>query len=164
MTRVHLVACGNVLCGDDGAGPCLLHKLRELQANGEVASSVRFTDVGLGLSSWRRILDPDEVVIFLDAAAGPWSPGTVSFEEFHPELLDTDGRVEHGLHPLRQFALEQALYPADLPKEAWLCLIYASAGDLGPARTPGTGLSSEVEKGIEKAAVLVSERLRSWSG
>ncbi len=162
MARVHLVACGNPLCGDDAAGSLLLHQLQEAAKGTDFARDVRFTELGLGISEWRRLLRADERVIFLDAAVGLGTPGAVSLRIFDAELIETGG-IDHGLHPLRQFALERALYPNELPAEAWLCFIHVPHGEHGPSRSIGTDISETTLHGVQAAALLLTRLLRSWS-
>lgn len=159
MQQVHVVACGNELCGDDAAGPLLLRRLRDLQARGEVGPAVRLTVVGLAVASWRDLLRGDDRVIFVDAVVGANVTQTVQLRKFSAELLVEHG-LEHGLHPLRQFALEQLLYPQELPGDVWLCLLNVPSGAAGPLRTPGAPPTPEARAGVEEAELILRTLLR----
>jgi hydrogenase maturation protease len=161
LSNIHLVACGNTLCGDDGAGPVLLEELRQLKKQGVLSSSVRMTTAERGVSTWRRLLRREERVIFLDAGVGIGPGGSVGLMRLTEETLEGD-QLQHGVHPLQLFLVEQTLYPEDLPDEAWLCVINAPCGPDGPLKEAGTGLSKEMKAGVEAGEQLLIKVLNSW--
>jgi hydrogenase maturation protease len=69
-----VLGLGNVLCGDDGAGVAVIHRLR---AAYDVPSDVRIVDGGtLGLDLLALVAASDEVII-VDAVRADAPPGTL---------------------------------------------------------------------------------------
>lgn len=71
--RVLVVAFGNPLMGDDGAGPALLDRL----AAGGVPPHVRLADGGTDASRLASLWDGEKTVILVDAFVGGRPPGSI---------------------------------------------------------------------------------------
>jgi hydrogenase maturation protease len=133
-----VIGVGNVLLGDDGAGPRVIEALRDRAAldPGTLPAGTRLVDGGtLGLDL-ARFVDPAAALVVVDAADRGAAPGTV--------IVRRDARVigDGAVAGLLAVAGMLGSLPADVT------VIEIGAGELGA----GVGLSPAVEAAIPVAA------------
>jgi hydrogenase maturation protease len=124
-SRCLILACGNTLRGDDGAGPWLAEwaKLRfQSETNIRVVSR----------QQWAPELAEEvaraESVLFVDCSVES-APGAVKIVPVQPSV-GTEGLTTHQLSAAQLLALGRALYDS-LPRNAQLLTIGAGSTELG---------------------------------
>lgn len=116
MNRALILACGNVIRGDDGVAPFIARYLASnfCDPQTEIISSAQWTP------ELAEIISQSELVIFLDSSA-VLPPGEVHTERVkvgasHP------GRLTHSVNPGELLALAMGLY-GRAPEDAYLLTI-----------------------------------------
>jgi hydrogenase maturation protease len=110
--RILVAGIGNIFLGDDGFGCEVVRRLVER----EPPEGVEVVDFGIrGMDLAYALMDPYEVVVFVDAVPRGEEPGTVYLIEAEvPEegevALDT-----HGMHPVNVIRLARVL-GAEIPR------------------------------------------------
>lgn len=146
--RVVVLGVGRRSRGDDGAGPEVVRRLK-----GRVPRDVELLecagDAGELMERWAGCA----VALVVDAARSAGAPGTVHrFEAADaPIALDESHRSTHGMGVAEAIGLSGAL--GRLPRRLILYGIEAQAFELG------TGLSPEVEAGVERTVRAVLREL-----
>lgn len=148
---VVVIGCGNLLRGDDAAGPILIHKLWDLGAG----EHVRLVDGGTAGMDVAFQMRGAEKVVLIDACTTGSEPGTL-FRVPGEEIADVPPPTEIHSHAFRwdhalSFArwLLKDQYPAEV--EVWLIEI-ASADH-------GAELSAPVRDAVEGLARRLNEQL-----
>ncbi|MGH2273928.1 MULTISPECIES: hydrogenase maturation protease [Microbacterium] len=151
-----VIGCGNVLRGDDAAGPVVVRRLWEA---GALPESVRLADGGTsGMDVAFQMQRADRVLI-VDAASTGAEPGT---------LYAVPGDVVAGLpaagtlgsHDFRwdhAIAFARWLLGPYFPAEVDVVLIEGASFGYGDALSPA------VERGVERAVALVTERIAEYA-
>lgn len=146
--RLLIIGCGNVLRGDDAAGPVLIRRLWEKQA---VSDDVMLSDGGTsGMDVVFKMRDADRVII-IDAAATGAQPGTLykvpgtALEEVPPitGMGSHDFRWDHAI------AVGRWLLGTRMPTQIDVYLIEGQNYGFGEE------LSSSVSDAIDKVADLI---------
>lgn len=139
--RILVAGVGNVFLSDDGFGVEVIRAL----THAPLPETVEVTDYGIrGLHLAYRLLDPPELLIFVDALSRGGAPGTLYLLE--PEL---DGMPQatadaHGMDPATVFALVGTL-GGTMPR---VRIVGCEPAELGE----GMGLSPVVSAAIPGAA------------
>lgn len=148
--RTAIIAIGNPLMGDDGAGIAALEMLRE----GELPEGVELIDMGTGGLSLLHLLAELEIAIILDAVDFGGTPGDVRVFQ-HSEARTTKELSSLSLHDCDVMeVLSLARRLGQCPDRVVICAIQ-------PAEmAPGTGLSPQVKGSLPLLAELSLEELR----
>lgn len=149
---VAVIGCGNLLRGDDAAGPVVI---RELWQRG-VGDLVRLVDGGTAGMDVAFQMRGAEQVILIDAADSGSEPGTLfrvpgeAIAEIPPptDLHSHSFRWDHALSFAKWLLKEQ--YPRDI--EVWLI----EAGDT----THGADLTEPVRRAVVELADRLAARFR----
>jgi len=134
MKTIHLVALGNTVMSDDGAGPFLLKQLEKVNWPCRVA----FHNTGTASLAYLQLLKTNGFIFTLDALCTGRPPGTVV------KLTATQLRLtlsSFSLHNLHLLHLAQSFYPHRLNQ----IIIY---GIEPLSLAPGTRLSLPVRLGL----------------
>lgn len=145
---VLVIGCGNLLRGDDAAGPELVRRLRERG----LPAGVRCIDAGTGgIDAVLQMRGAGEVVL-VDACRSGAEPGTV--HEAPATAVARTPRAGIDVHSVRwdhALALAGGLFGDDIPRRITACLVEAASFE------PGEPLSPAVDRAIDGLA----ERLRA---
>jgi hydrogenase maturation protease len=155
--RILVAGIGNIFLGDDGFGVEVVQRLAER----ELPENVEVGDFGIrGMDLAYALMDPYEVVVFVDAVPRGQEPGTVYLIEAEvPEegdvALDT-----HGMHPVSVMRLARVL-GAEVPRT----LVVGCEPQNIPGRRGGSQthpyddmlmeLSEPVQRAVDEAVKLV---------
>jgi hydrogenase maturation protease len=160
--RILVAGIGNIFLGDDGFGCEVVRRL----AGHELPENVEVRDFGIrGMDLAYALMDPYEVVVFVDAVPRGEEPGTVYLIEAEvPEegevALDT-----HGMDPVKVIRLARVL-GAEIPRT----LVVGCEPQNIPGRRGGSQthplqphphddmlmeLSKPVQRAVDKAVKLV---------
>lgn len=145
---VVVIGCGNVLRGDDGAGPELVRRLAERG----LPAGVRCVDAGIGGIDAVLAMRGVEEVIFVDACRSESPPGTV--HEVPGEAVAGRPAAGIGIHAVRwdhALALARDLFGAEQPRKVTAWLVEAESF------APGAPLSPAVDRALD----ALVERLRA---
>lgn len=150
--RCLVLACGNTLRGDDGAGPWLadwVHHRFPNQPGFRVISRQQWTpDLAEDLAR-------AESVLFIDCSLES-SPGSISLSTIAPNP-QVPGLATHHLSAPELLALARELYAA-LPREALLLTIGAGSVQLSEE------FSDAVESALPEACSRIEETVRRLLG
>jgi hydrogenase maturation protease len=148
--RIGVFGVGNVLLGDDGAGPSVIHWL---ESHYEFPGNVEVEDLGTpGLELLAHVAGHD-VVIFVDAVAEDAAPGTVRVYD-RDAIIDAQPVLRIGPHdPALGDTLQALEFASQGPQLAMLVGIVASS------LTSGVGLCREVRNALPEAARVVITEL-----
>lgn len=145
--RCLILACGNTLRGDDGAGPWLAEWTRQ-RFLGEHRVRVLFQQ------QWTPELAEDVArvgsVLFIDCALDS-NPGSVKLSHAEP-AAHTQGLATHHLGPSELLSLAHELY-SSLPRNAILLTIGAGSTELGE------DFSEAVKASLPEACALIEETI-----
>ncbi|HEV2136169.1 MAG TPA: hydrogenase maturation protease [Terracidiphilus sp.] len=144
-SRCLILACGNTLRGDDGAGPWLADWARR-----------RFSDLSgfrvISRPQWTPELAEDiagaDAVLFVDCSLEA-RPGSISLSPVEP-ISQSSGLATHHLSAPELLALARDLYSA-LPRESLLLTIGAGSVALGEH------FSDAVKAALPKACSRIEE-------
>jgi len=142
--RTVVIGCGNVLRGDDAAGPELVRRLRETGPPAEV----RCVDGGTGGLDAVFQMRGAERVIFVDACRSGGEPGMV-YEVPGEEVENLPPLSGINLHALRwdhAIALGRRLLAEDYPRRVTAYLIEGRQFEIGAS------LSPEVDDAVSRLA------------
>jgi hydrogenase maturation protease len=155
--RILVAGIGNIFLGDDGFGVEVVQRLAER----ELPENVEVGDFGIrGMDLAYALMDPYEVVVFVDAVPRGQEPGTVYLIEAEvPEegdvALDT-----HGMHPVSVMRLARVL-GAEVPRTIVVgCEPQNIPGRRGGSQTHPYDdmlmeLSEPVQRAVDEAVKLV---------
>lgn len=151
-----VIGCGNPLCGDDGAGP---ETVRRLRARG-LPEGMECLDAGTdGIAAAFRMRGVGEVIL-VDACRGGGEPGSLTRLDV-AELGNLPAVGAVNLHALRwdhALAFARWYLGADLPESVVVWLVE------GVAFEPGGELSPEVDRGVDRLVQLLSDRFHGSDG
>jgi hydrogenase maturation protease len=147
---VLVIGCGNVLRGDDAAGPAVISRLQSRR----LPPAVRCVDCGTaGMDAAVAMRGCDEVVV-VDACRSGSEPGTLfevpaaDLARLPPPRVDVHSfRWDHAV------ACAQSLFGGDLPRRITAILVE------GRSFEPGGPLSPEVDRAVDRLADLLEARL-----
>jgi len=149
--RLLIVGCGNLLRGDDAAGPLLVRRLWERG----LPAGVRCADGGTGGMDVAFQMRGVPYVILVDACTSGAEPGTVFRVPGHEvEHLPPLGQVN--LHSFRwdhALAFARWMLKDDYPARVEIFLVEAAQLELGAPLSPA------VEAGLDR---VVAEIDRAW--
>src|ERR1700690_711381 len=123
MNRALILACGNVIRGDDGVAPFIARYLASnfCDPQTEIHSSQQWTP------ELAEIISQSEMVIFLDASAA-LPPGEVQTQRIAAGALPA-GRLTHSVNPGELLALAERLY-GRVPETVFLLTIGGQSFEL----------------------------------
>jgi hydrogenase maturation protease len=145
--RTVVIGCGNVLRGDDAAGPALVRRLWETG----LPSEVRCIDGGTGGLDLVFQIRGAEKVIFVDACRWGGEPGAV-YEvpgEQVENLPPLSGINLHGIRWDHAIALGRRLLAEDYPRRVTAYLIEGRQFEIGAS------LSPEVDRAVSRLAARI---------
>jgi hydrogenase maturation protease len=149
MSRILVAGVGNVLRGDDGFGPAVAARLRDLPQGAEVVE----TGIG-GIALLQELMAGCDGLILLDAVDRGEPPGTVFAIE--PDIGDAVQVPDvHLANPERVLAMAKAM--GVLPKRVLIVGCQPAEVDELDER-----LSPRVERAVDRAAATVEETVRAW--
>lgn len=145
-----IIGCGNTNRLDDGVGPHVINKLKNMSLPNDIALFDAGTD-GMGILYQARGV---EQLIIIDARIPEGSPGAIY--EVPGDILQRPPNQSMNLHDFRwDHALYAGhkIYGEDFPENVSVYLIEAKSIDLG------LGLSSEVEGAANAVAQKIANQL-----
>jgi hydrogenase maturation protease len=150
--RCLLLACGNSLRGDDGAGPWLAAwAAKRFSSAAGLRVVVRL--------QWAPELAQDlaqaESAIFVDASTLA-APGVAQLHPVAP-CADSPALTAHHLDAPELLALARQLYDS-IPGNAWLLTIGIGSTELGET------FSAAVQQGLPRACLLLEDTVRGLLG
>lgn len=149
-TEVVIVGCGNLLRGDDAAGPILVRKL----ADRGLPSGIRLIDGGTAGMDVAFAMRGARRAIVIDASALGVDPGTIHRVPGE-ELVDLTP-PQGNLHSFRwdqALGFAQWLLKEDYPQEVTVWLIEGESFTVGEPLTPA------VEAAVDRVADLIVAEL-----
>ncbi len=149
-TEVVIVGCGNLLRGDDAAGPILVRKL----ADRGLPSGIRLIDGGTAGMDVAFAMRGARRAIVIDASALGVAPGTIHRVPGE-ELVDLTP-PQGNLHSFRwdqALGFAQWLLKEDYPEEVTVWLIEGESFTVGEPLTPA------VEGAVDRVADLIVAEL-----
>ena len=152
MTRVAVFGIGNVLIGDDAAGPAIV---RWLEAHYEFPENVFIEDLGTPSLDLAARMAGHDAVIFVDAVSAKGNPGELR-QYTRAEIVRNPPSIRMSPHDpsLKETVLLVDLIP-DAPRFITLIGII-------PRTLDQFGLSDEVRAAIPHAANLVLSELSAF--
>lgn len=147
--RVAVFGVGNVLVGDDAAGPSIVHWL---ESHYEFEGGVEIEDLGTPSLDLAARMGGFEAVIFVDAVSAKGKPGELR-QYTRPEIVKNPPSIRMSPHDpsLKETILMVDLLP-DAP--AYITLI-----GIIPKSLDQFGLSEEVEAAVPAASMRVLDEL-----
>lgn len=149
-THTLIIGCGNLLRGDDAAGPTLVRRL----ADRRLPAGVRCLDAGTGGIDVVLQMRGVPEVILVDACRSDAAPGSL-FEVPDAELESLPSPTGIGLHAFRwdhAIACGRRMLGAEYPRSVTAFLIE------GETFEPGAKLSPAVGQAVEHLADIVLAR------
>ena len=149
---VVVVAVGNIIHRDDGAG---VHALRRLQKDVRISSEVKFVDGGVrGLEILADVAGCSRLLL-LDAIEVGEPPGTIV------RLTGEDLKGLPGASNVHQLAVADLLATLPLISESPIEIVLLG---IQPADTDwGTELSESVASNLPELVEAAAEQLQEWS-
>jgi hydrogenase maturation protease len=149
--RVLVIGCGNILCGDDAAGPIAVRRMWEAG----LPPGVRCADGGTGGMDVAFQMRGVRTVILIDACSSGSEPGTL-FEVPGLEVERLPPLAGINLHAFRwdhALAFARWLLKEDYPADVTAYLIEAERTTLGEP------LSEAVDDAVNRLVARLSTRL-----
>jgi hydrogenase maturation protease len=145
-----IVAIGNALAGDDGAGPAALRRLRERG----LPAGVDAVDSGADPLNWLAELGPADRVVLLDAVDMGLAPGSVRALDPGEGGVAFEGRLSlHGLGVGEALGVARRLWPA-----ATIRVV----GIQPQGVEPGSGLSQPVADALDELVNVALNQVAVW--
>lgn len=154
-THTVIVGCGNLLRGDDAAGPVLIRLLADRQ----IPSGVRLIDGGTAGMDVAYAMRGSQRAILIDASNIGVEPGTV--HRVPGEELRDLTPPEGNLHRFRwdqALGFAQWLLKDEFPDDVTVYLVEGKSFELGDALTP------PVQASIERIADAIMDQLAGAGG
>jgi hydrogenase maturation protease len=154
QSRILIACIGNIFLGDDGFG---VEVARQLAAR-DLPPGVLVKDFGIrGFDLAYALMDPYELVVFVDACRRGGVPGQVYLiesEAIDDTTLDTNpARMEaHGMNPVKALQMAKAMGS----EMNHVMIVGCEPADLGPEEGK-LGLSDVVVAAIDGAIALIEE-------
>jgi hydrogenase maturation protease len=145
-----VIGCGNMLCGDDAAGPMLIRRLRDRGP----PSSIRCFDAATDAISVIDAIRGMNRVIFVDACSSGAEPGTI--REVPGSEAEDIPSTRIALHSVRwnhAIAGARRMLGPDFPHEVNVWLIE------GKHFEPGDPLTPEVDQAVDRLVALLLKDL-----
>lgn len=154
--RALVIGCGNLLRGDDAAGPTLARRLRDRG----LPAGVDCRDGGTGgidVALWMRGVPR---VILVDACRSGAPPGTLlEWSDLDPAACPAPAGIDlHGCRWDQALALARLVWGGRPPARIDAILVE------GASFVPGDGLSEPVRRGVERAAARILALLAGVPG
>jgi hydrogenase maturation protease len=147
--RVIVGCVGNVLRGDDGFGPAVAERLRDLPDGVEVVE----TGIG-GIALLQELIAGCDGLILIDAIDRGKKPGTVFVIE--PEVMDGEHEADvHLANPERVLTMAKAM--GALPER--LLIVGCQPAEIDELERK---LSPAVERAVDVAAARVKDAVTDW--
>lgn len=149
-TRVLIVGCGNLLRGDDAAGPVAVRRLWDAG----LPPGVRCADGGTGGMDVAFQMRGVPSVVLIDACSSGSEPGSI-FEVPGSEVEQLPPLTGIHLHAFRwdhALAFARWLLKDEYPKDVTVFLIEAEKTGMGDGLTPA------VDAAVNKVVTLLLER------
>ncbi len=150
MKRVLIGGVGNVLLGDDGVGPYVVH---HLESEYEFGPEVEIVDLGTPALDLIYKISGLDALILIDSVKNDEAPGTITL--YRKEDLTRHAPAMR-LDP-HSPALTESLFAADMlgssPADVLL------VGVTGESYDPGCALSPDVSKSVERVLRAIVEEL-----
>jgi hydrogenase maturation protease len=158
VVPILIVACGNVLAGDDAFGPLVAQRLRQLSPKG-----TEIIDLGTKPAGLLDHLPGRHGVIIVDAAEpSSGSAGELIDMDFmsscRPPLRHDVALSSHGLSIAHELALARTL--GMLPVHVHL--IAAATGTTQIGEAPTVGVLQSVEPAANRVAEIAAMWLSTW--
>lgn len=149
--RTLVIGCGNLLRGDDAAGPVLIRRLRDRGTR----PGVECVDAGTGGIDVVALMRGRDHVVIIDACRGAGEAGAIHEVpgEDVEHLLPPEGINLHAVRWDHALAFGHWLLEGEYPRRVTVFLVEANAFE------PGAGLSLAVERGVDELVGLLSARL-----
>ena len=154
--EVLVIGCGNLLRGDDGAGPVLVRELAALQAAGKIpgAPRVRLVDGGTAGMDTAFAMRGAARVVLVDAARTGAEPGTLYRlpAEAVANVPPLEGLHTHAVRWDHALAFGSWLLGPHRPQDVTVFLIEAAGVE------PGAALSPAVSAALRRLIALLGEQ------
>ena len=154
-TRTLVIGCGNLLRGDDAAGPVLVRRLRDRG----LPDGMRCVDGGTaGMDVAFQMRGVPEVIL-VDCCRSESEPGTL-FEVAGEEVEHLPPPTAVNLHAFRwdhAIAFGRWLLKEDYPRKVTAFLIE------GESFEPGAPLSPPVDRAVDELVAILPQRLATGS-
>ncbi|NBX29541.1 hydrogenase maturation protease [bacterium] len=150
-TRSLVIGCGNLLRGDDAAGPVLIRRLRDRG----MRPGVECVDAGTGGIDVSALMRGRDHVVIVDACCAAGEAGAI-YEVPGEDVQRVPPPGGINLHAMRwdhALALARRLLKEECPRRVTVFLVEAEVFE------PGAGLSSAVSRAVDELVELVSARL-----
>ncbi len=145
-----IVACGNLLRGDDGLGA---YVLMELTKSG-VPRGVTLIEAGTGVLDILLHAEKDEKLVIIDAVKSGNPPGTIYRIPVNQLSASMgNGLTFHDLAPQDLLAMGRAMLGKDLSRRLIVLGVEVKSMEFG------VGLSPEVKEALPKLVELVREEM-----
>ena len=159
--RILIAGIGNIFLGDDAFGVEVIRELFKRPPH----AGVKIVDFGIrSFDLAYALLDPWEVVIFVDAVPRGEAPGTLYTIE--PDLagLEQAGSAgvavdAHSMDPVKVLKLAASM--GEIPKNIYI--VGCEPGDCG-GDEGRMGLTAPVEAAIPRAVLMIEDLLRNIFG
>jgi hydrogenase maturation protease len=156
MTKIVIVAVGNIILGDEGVGIHVLNRLR-LQ---KLPREVELVEGGVGGLALLTYIRGANSAIFIDAVAGR-KPGRIH----RLTEAELEREVKTILHPMslhdiglaETVKIGKTIYPGEMPEKI---VIYGI--EIGQLEKYTTELSKEVDGSVDKVVKLIIDELGSF--
>jgi hydrogenase maturation protease len=150
MARITVLGIGNVLMGDDAAGP---HVVKVLEAAYAFPPDVAVVEAGTPGLDLTALLDGVETLLVVDSVHARAPPGTIRVYD-RAKLLERPPALATSPHEpgLREALLTMDFHGAG-PREVWL------VGVVPGQVTTGIGLTPEVRAAVPRLVAEVVSRL-----
>jgi len=146
--RTLVIGCGNLLRGDDAAGPVLIRRLRDRRTH----PGVDCVDAGTGGVDVVALMRGRDHVVLVDACCSGGETGAI-YEVPGEELervLPPEGINLHAVRWDHALALGHWLLKKEYPRRVTVFLVEAKAFE------PGAGLSPAVDRAVDELVDVVS--------
>jgi hydrogenase maturation protease len=151
MSRIVVAGVGNLLRGDDGFGPAVVGRLRDLPEGVDVVE----TGIG-GIALLQELMAGCDGLVLVDAVDRGAQPGTVFVLE--PEVDDAEHVADvHLANPDRVLSMAKSL--GALPNRVVIVGCQPDGTDELEQR-----LSPAVERAVAVAVARVMETVKEWAG
>jgi len=148
--EILVIGCGNLLRGDDAAGPVLVSRM----VDRGLPEGVRCVDCGTGGIDAALAMRGVPEVVLVDACASGSEPGTL-FELSGSDLEGLPPPKGVSLHSVRfdhAIALGRSMLEDEYPARVTACLIEGETFEIG------SGLSPTVDRAIDRLVDLLFSR------
>lgn len=149
--RTLVIGCGNLLRGDDAAGPVLIRRLKERGTH----PGVECVDCGIGGIDVTDLMCGRDHVVIVDACCSEGEAGAI-YEVPGGDLervLPPEGINLHAVRWDHALAFGHWLLKEEYPRRVTVFLVEAKVFE------PGAGLSPAVDRAVDELVELVSEAI-----